>query len=62
MGTRSGLKKIHANFAAIQKQLDASYDKYRDNERVSGGIVGIWGRMSVDSILRTKLVDAGESS
>lgn len=60
MNTRGGLKKIHANFPEIQRQLDSSYLKYESNEKVIGGIVGIWGRMAVDSILRDKLVDAGE--
>ena len=61
MQTRSGLKKIHANFAEIQRNLEAAYDKYRDNEKVMGGIVGVWARMSVDGVLRDKLEDEGQS-
>ena len=59
LDTRSGLKRIHANFPIIQRKLEAAYTKYTDNEKVIGGIAGIWARMCVDSILRDKLVDAG---
>ena len=62
MNTRSGLRKVHVNFPVLQRQLDASYQKYEGNEKVIGGIIGIWGRMAVDAILRDKLVNAGECS
>ena len=62
MGTRSAIKKVHANFARIQGQLDAVYNQYSGDEKVTGGIVGIWASMSDDAILRTQLVKAGEPS
>lgn len=58
--TRSGLKKVHANFEDIQKKLEATFSKYDGNEKVKGGIVGIWARMCVDAILRDKLFKAGK--
>ncbi|KAJ3557697.1 hypothetical protein NM688_g1332 [Phlebia brevispora] len=61
LGTRSGLKNVHANFPSIQRGLEAAYDKYQDNEKVRGGIVGIWARMCVDAILRDKLFKGGQS-
>lgn len=60
METRSGLKKIHANFPQIQKQIDTTFAKYKGNDKVMGGIVGIWARMCVDSILRDRLWAGGE--
>ncbi|KAI0088188.1 hypothetical protein BDY19DRAFT_1071816 [Irpex rosettiformis] len=59
LNKRSGLKKIHANFDEIQKNLDAAYTKYQDNEKVAGGIVGIWAAMCADSLLRNRLFHAG---
>ncbi|KAF8651578.1 hypothetical protein AX16_004694 [Volvariella volvacea WC 439] len=53
--TRSGLKKVHANFASICQKLDAAYEGHKDNERLAGGIVGIYAKMCSDSILRNKL-------
>ncbi|KAJ3533482.1 hypothetical protein NM688_g7276 [Phlebia brevispora] len=52
-------KKIHAGFSDIQSNLDVAFRKYEGNEKVMGGIVGIWARMCVDSILRDKLFEAG---
>ncbi|KAJ2933042.1 hypothetical protein H1R20_g4019, partial [Candolleomyces eurysporus] len=57
--TRKGLKKVHANFDAIYKKLDNAYQKNPDNERVRGGIVGIYAKMCVDSLLRNKLYEKG---
>ncbi|KAJ2912907.1 hypothetical protein MD484_g7504, partial [Candolleomyces efflorescens] len=57
--TRKGLKKVHANFDAIYRKLDTAYQKNPDNERVRGGIVGIYAKMCVDSLLRDKLYDKG---
>lgn len=58
--TRSGLKKVHANFEDIQSKLETTFSRYDGNEKVMGGIVGIWARMCVDAILRDKLFKAGE--
>ncbi|KAH9926735.1 uncharacterized protein B0H18DRAFT_331328 [Fomitopsis serialis] len=57
--TRSGLKKAHARFNEISKKLDAAYTKGNDNEKIMGGIVGIWAKMSADALLRDKLFKAG---
>lgn len=59
LDSRSGLKKVHANFDQVQRNLNAAYDKYTDNDKVVGGIVGIYSKMSSDSILRNKIVHAG---
>ncbi|KAI0340351.1 hypothetical protein BDW22DRAFT_414867 [Trametopsis cervina] len=56
---RSGLKKYHANFDQIHQNLENAYNKYIDNEKVTGGIVGIWAAMCADVILRNRLVKAG---
>lgn len=58
--TRSGMKTIHANFPEIQEKLEGAYNKYNGNEKVMSGIVGIWARMSVDSILRDRLFRRGQ--
>ncbi|TFY59068.1 hypothetical protein EVJ58_g6015 [Rhodofomes roseus] len=57
--TRSGLKKAHARFNEISKKLDAAYTKGAGNEKIMGGIVGIWAKMSADALLRDKLFKAG---
>ncbi|OSD02695.1 hypothetical protein PYCCODRAFT_1389936 [Trametes coccinea BRFM310] len=59
--TRSGLKKVHANFADISKKLDTVYTagQKKGNERLMGAIVGIWAKMSADAILRDKLFQEG---
>ncbi|TDL19576.1 hypothetical protein BD410DRAFT_751998 [Rickenella mellea] len=53
--TRSGLKKIHKNFTEIYKRLDDAYTRNINNDRIAGGIVGIYSKMSADSILRNRL-------
>ncbi|ESK96281.1 set and mynd domain-containing protein 3 [Moniliophthora roreri MCA 2997] len=57
--TRSGLKKVHANFDAIVRRLDQVYNEHGDNEKIAGGIVGIYAKMCADSILRNKLFQRG---
>ncbi|CAA7268445.1 unnamed protein product [Cyclocybe aegerita] len=57
--TRSGLKKVHASFNAIYTRLDKGYEQNIGNDRIRGGIVGIFARMCVDSLLRNKLFDKG---
>ncbi|TBU57428.1 hypothetical protein BD310DRAFT_821584 [Dichomitus squalens] len=61
IGTRSGLKKVHANFNDIYRKLDSAYvgAQRRGNEKLMGGIVGIWAKMCADAILRDKLFDEG---
>ncbi|KAJ7698629.1 hypothetical protein B0H17DRAFT_1006605 [Mycena rosella] len=57
--TRSGLKKVHANFDSIYRRLDKAYTQNASNVRIKGGIVGIYARMCVDSLLRNKLFQRG---
>ncbi|TFK22369.1 hypothetical protein FA15DRAFT_681689 [Coprinopsis marcescibilis] len=59
LATRRGLKKVHTNFNAIYTKLDAAYQTYSDNEKITGGIVGIYSKMSRDSLLRNKLYERG---
>ncbi|KAJ7484420.1 hypothetical protein FB451DRAFT_1232475 [Mycena latifolia] len=59
IATRSGLKKVHANFESIYRRLDKAYTRNASNVRVKGGIVGIYARMCVDSLLRNKLFERG---
>ncbi|KAJ7054434.1 hypothetical protein C8F01DRAFT_1163333 [Mycena amicta] len=55
----SGLKKVHAKFDAIYRRLDKAYKRNAADERIKGGIVGIYARMCVDSLLRNKLFQKG---
>ncbi|TFK71924.1 hypothetical protein BDN72DRAFT_837130 [Pluteus cervinus] len=57
--TRSGLKKVHANFESVYKQLDSAYRRYSENDKMAGGIVGIYAKMCSDTILRNKLISNG---
>ncbi|EKM57053.1 uncharacterized protein PHACADRAFT_254580 [Phanerochaete carnosa HHB-10118-sp] len=59
LNSRSGLRRVHSNFEQVQRKLDAAYNKYRANEKVTGGIVGIYSKMSRDAILRNKIINAG---
>ncbi|KAF4616500.1 hypothetical protein D9613_008591 [Agrocybe pediades] len=57
--TRSGLKKVHANFNDIFNRIDKVYQRNLDNFKFRGAIVGIYTKMCVDSLLRNKLFDKG---
>lgn len=59
MTTRRGLKKVHMNFESIYQKLDKAYQRNLNSERVRGGIVGIYAKMCVDSLLRDKLIAKG---
>ncbi|KAG6836737.1 hypothetical protein H0H93_004143 [Arthromyces matolae] len=59
LSTRSGLKKVHANFDAIYRKLDKACEKYSDNERIAGGVIVIYSQMCADSLLRNKLFEKG---
>ncbi|KAH7882394.1 hypothetical protein F5I97DRAFT_1816994 [Phlebopus sp. FC_14] len=56
---RSGLKKVYNNFDAIYKRIDDLYVANSGNEKITGGIVGIYTKMCADSILRNKLFQKG---
>ncbi|TDL19575.1 hypothetical protein BD410DRAFT_900101 [Rickenella mellea] len=55
LSTRSGLKKVHKNFLEIYKRLDNAYTRNIENDRIVGGIVGIYAKMCADSLLRDRL-------
>ncbi|KAG7097635.1 hypothetical protein E1B28_004967 [Marasmius oreades] len=57
--TRSGLKKVHDNFDAIFLRLDQACKENSENEKIVGGIIGIYAKMCADSILRNKLFNKG---
>ena len=58
--TRRGLKRVHADFTRIYDRMNTVYNNNLDKEKVTGGIVGIWAKMSTDSILRNKLFEKGK--
>jgi hypothetical protein len=60
MTTRRGLKKVYTNFDTVYNKLDSAYRSNLDNERIRGGIVGIYAKMCVDSLLRNKLMERGK--
>ena len=39
--------------------MNAMYNNNSNNEKITGGVVGIWAKMSTDSILRNKLFEKG---
>ncbi|PPQ99480.1 hypothetical protein CVT24_005271 [Panaeolus cyanescens] len=53
--TRSGLKKVHANFGAIYSKIDKVYREHIDNHTIRAGVVGIYAKMCEDHLLRNKL-------
>ncbi|KAH0833373.1 hypothetical protein J3R83DRAFT_12474 [Lanmaoa asiatica] len=53
--TKSGLKKVYHNFNEIYKRIDDTYVAYEGNQLIQGGIVAIYVKMCVDSILRNML-------
>ncbi|KIK70282.1 hypothetical protein GYMLUDRAFT_34777 [Collybiopsis luxurians FD-317 M1] len=59
LSNRSGLKRVHANFEAVWRRLDAAFAKHSKSWRVRGGIIGIYAKMSADAILRDKLFERG---
>jgi hypothetical protein len=61
LSTRSGLKKVHANFSSIYSKLEKAYELSGENNKIKGGIVGIVAKMCVDSLLRNKLFGKGTS-
>ncbi|KIJ63203.1 hypothetical protein HYDPIDRAFT_176220 [Hydnomerulius pinastri MD-312] len=56
---RSGLKKVYNNFDVIYKRIDGVYVANAGNEKILGGIVGIYTKMCADSILRNLLFQRG---
>jgi hypothetical protein len=40
--------------------MNALYNNNLSTEKITGGVVGIWAKMSTDSILRNKLFEKGK--
>ncbi|EIW77014.1 hypothetical protein CONPUDRAFT_129170 [Coniophora puteana RWD-64-598 SS2] len=59
LSTRSGLKRVHADFDKISERLEDVYKANAANERILGGIISIYTLMCADSILRNKLFHQG---
>ncbi|VDC03793.1 unnamed protein product [Peniophora sp. CBMAI 1063] len=62
LSTRAGLKKIHADFKAIQARLNATYKHFRRRNHYNGmgGLVTIYVTICVgDTILQDRLFDHG---
>jgi len=57
--SRTGLKKIHANFNNIYRKMENEYDQNPDDYRVRAGIVSLWIKMSMDALLLEKLFSKG---
>ena len=62
LDTRSGLKKVHADFPNIYRRLSGLYEANLQSDNVTGGVVGIFAKMSADSILRDKLFEKGTTA
>ncbi|KAL4078118.1 hypothetical protein V8B97DRAFT_2102188 [Scleroderma yunnanense] len=56
---RSGLKKVYNNFDVVYKRIDSLYAANASNEKIAGGIVGIYTKMCADAILRNRLFQHG---
>lgn len=59
MSTRSGLKKVHADFNVIYGRIDSFYQRNLGNTKIRGAIVGVYAKMCIDAILRDKLFNKG---
>ncbi|KAF5340215.1 hypothetical protein D9611_007974 [Ephemerocybe angulata] len=57
--TRRGLKKINNHFDTIYAKLDDTYRRHLDHERIRGGVIAIYSKMCIDSLLRNKLFERG---
>lgn len=62
LDTRSGLKKVHADFSDIYRHLSDLYESNLRSDNITGGIIGIFAKMSADSILRDKLFEKGTTA
>ena len=60
LSTRSGLKKVHADFNTIYSRIDSFYQRNLSNSKIRGAIVGIYAKMCIDAILRNKLFEKGD--
>ena len=62
LGTRSGLKKVHANLSSIQHLLDETfkYARQQGQTKIMAGVTEIYIKMTkVDGVLLDKLLVAG---
>ena len=56
---RSGFKKVYSDFDANCKRIDSLYTANSSNEKITGGIIGIYTKMCAGSILRNRLFQQG---
>ncbi|KIY63600.1 hypothetical protein CYLTODRAFT_425967 [Cylindrobasidium torrendii FP15055 ss-10] len=57
--TRSGLRKVHAEFDTIYRRLNATYEQNSGNVKIMGAVAGTYAQMCVDVLLRDKLFEKG---
>lgn len=62
LDTRSGLKKVHADFPDIYRRLSGLYEANLRSDNITGGVIGIFAKMSADSILGDKLFEKGDTA
>ena len=55
LSTRNGLKHIHKSFEGYVQRLNKTYDLHYENDKIVGGVIGIYAKMCADSLLRNKL-------
>ena len=59
LNTRSGLKKVHAKFDSIYQRIETVFQDSPHDIKLRGGIISIYAKMCIDSILRNRLFDEG---
>ena len=50
---------MHADFQDIYQRLIGLYEANIQSDNITGGVIGIFAKMSVDAILRGKLFEKG---
>jgi hypothetical protein len=59
--TRSGLRKVYSDFEQLNSRLHAAYNAQGSTWMIKGAVVGIYAKMSVDSVLSSKVFKEGTS-
>ncbi|KAH9477955.1 hypothetical protein JR316_0010188 [Psilocybe cubensis] len=57
--SRKGLKQVHAKFDPLFAKIEHAYKSNPQNYKLRGGIIGIFSKMCVDSMLRDRLFEKG---
>uniref|UniRef100_A0A8H7XS32 ARM repeat-containing protein n=1 Tax=Psilocybe cubensis TaxID=181762 RepID=A0A8H7XS32_PSICU len=57
--SRTGLKQVHTKFNTVFAKIEDVYQRNPQNYKLRGGIIGIFAKMCVDSLLRDKLFEKG---